>query len=471
MGPAMGPSAPLGAPIYKPPGSRVGVVSIKMTKVYADVRSPGPVSVRNKRASAEYGCVYTVTERTATRTNVFAVKLFFDDGPLSPLELDLLMSLRHANLARGWKLEVCLDVANTLPLAVVMERYDSDVERCRRVHLDNVYRGVVAGLLHLHSLHVLHLDLKPANIMVCAGKGIIIDFGLSVQTPGRVPVFSRRERVTTGYKPPELVSGANPGCVNLSVDENYDPDQSPYAGYVFTEATDRWGLAHSFKEVWTKMRHRPGDTVVIHADLWHHVNPTARFQPEDLPAGPWTTRAMPRRRIAIRKHDAVVPVWLPPTGRFVAALSVFYTAALGLTGAVPATVLLLHLDLMVRSRAETALDCYACGYVALKYVTCDLLAWVSLGIDAVVPSELLLAEHQLLVLVDGYVLRTETIYGHVTTDEDVAQLVCAFAGDEGLAETAPTCRLPLCGTNLADIRKWIPPPTPTSVVPLAASAP
>jgi serine/threonine protein kinase len=53
------------------------------------------------------------------------------------------------------------------------------------VHQDVLHaaRDVAAGLAHLHENRIMHLDLKPSNVLVSEGRGIIrckiADFGIS----------------------------------------------------------------------------------------------------------------------------------------------------------------------------------------------------------------------------------------------------------------------------------------------------
>lgn len=53
------------------------------------------------------------------------------------------------------------------------------------VHQDVLHaaRDVAAGLAHLHENRIVHLDLKPSNVLVSEGRGIIrckiADFGIS----------------------------------------------------------------------------------------------------------------------------------------------------------------------------------------------------------------------------------------------------------------------------------------------------
>jgi eukaryotic-like serine/threonine-protein kinase len=78
-----------------------------------------------------------------------------------------------------------------------------------RLALDEVIRVAIAiadGLSDLHQQHVLHLDLKPANVLFRAsGEAILIDFGLSrhEQLPDLLEEQFHRPTGTTEYMAPE----------------------------------------------------------------------------------------------------------------------------------------------------------------------------------------------------------------------------------------------------------------------------
>lgn len=103
---------------------------------------------------------------------------------------------------------------------------------------------VCAGIDYLHSRGVLHLDLKPKNIIVVERRTKIADFGLSKQC-----ILSRhddspkqREVITLWYRAPEML------------DSNYKDDSDRY-----TFEVDIWSLACVILEIETGVAAFPGD--------------------------------------------------------------------------------------------------------------------------------------------------------------------------------------------------------------------
>src|SRR3954454_13142341 len=69
--------------------------------------------------------------------------------------------------------------------------------------LYDVVLQIASGLHHIHHLGIIHLDLKPSNVLVSdSGVAKIMDFGLAIETH---QVLDRKIRGTLQYMAPEVL--------------------------------------------------------------------------------------------------------------------------------------------------------------------------------------------------------------------------------------------------------------------------
>ena len=67
-------------------------------------------------------------------------------------------------------------------------------------------RQLVSAVSHIHAQRCVHLDIKPANLLMIDGRLVLADFGsamwLQLGSDGRVlPIFS--EKLTPAFAAPE----------------------------------------------------------------------------------------------------------------------------------------------------------------------------------------------------------------------------------------------------------------------------
>ena len=101
-------------------------------------------------------------------------------------EGELLATLAHPHLVRGYEL------VSAPRLAVVMETLTGAtlaalIEDPRLGVVDTALLGrqLVSVLGYLHRRGWVHLDVKPANVVVQAGRAVLIDLGLA-SPPGQI---------------------------------------------------------------------------------------------------------------------------------------------------------------------------------------------------------------------------------------------------------------------------------------------
>lgn len=138
-------------------------------------------------------------------------------------EGEIVTTLAHPHLVRGYACHeeppaVVLETLRGATLAAVIEDGTLDLADVAELGLQLT---AVLGYLHAHEW--LHLDVKPANVVVDHGRAVLIDLSLA----GR-PGAGRAGAGTRGYLAPEQARGRD-----------------------LTAATDVWGLGVTLIEAFT----------------------------------------------------------------------------------------------------------------------------------------------------------------------------------------------------------------------------
>jgi serine/threonine protein kinase len=120
-----------------------------------------------------------------------------------------LRAFAHPHLVRAWEVHddpVPLVVLETLTGQTVSHLVDPAPRRIGAADAAWLGLHLVSAVHYLHGRGLLHLDLKPANVVAEAGRAVLIDLSVAAP-PGRM----RAGRGTWCYMAPEQARGGDVG--------------------------------------------------------------------------------------------------------------------------------------------------------------------------------------------------------------------------------------------------------------------
>jgi eukaryotic-like serine/threonine-protein kinase len=126
-------------------------------------------------------------------------------------ETAILVSLAHPNIVRCLGLEA----GRSMPACLLMEYLEGQTLRQflrtrgnRQISISDAMRLTIhlcAALAHMHGRGILHLDVKPSNIIVTHGRPVLFDFGVArKKAEWDARIFGGSDL----YMPPEQCGGA-----------------------------------------------------------------------------------------------------------------------------------------------------------------------------------------------------------------------------------------------------------------------
>ncbi|XP_014665457.1 PREDICTED: twitchin-like isoform X3 [Priapulus caudatus] len=181
-------------------------VRIKHGSVYDDY------DILEELGVGAFGVVHRCVERETG--NGFAAKFINTSNPRDKRtiqnEIDIMNNLHHPKLlhlhdAYEAPDEMCM-IMEFLSGGELFERITADTYKMTEAEAINYMRQVCDGLRHMHENNIVHLDIKPENVMATTNRSNevkLIDFGLSAKLNPNEPVT-----VSTGtaeFAAPEIV--------------------------------------------------------------------------------------------------------------------------------------------------------------------------------------------------------------------------------------------------------------------------
>ncbi|KNC83657.1 IRE protein kinase, partial [Sphaeroforma arctica JP610] len=153
------------------------------------------------------------------RRPVAVKRLLAEYFELANMEVDLLQqSDSHANVIRYFCKEqdtqflyIALELCKGSLADVVSRKFDTGLTN------KDIMKDMMNGLVHLHSLNIVHRDIKPGNVLVSSENRILIsDFGLCKKLPDDKSSYATQVSGTQGWIAPEfLIHGRMTRAVDI----------------------------------------------------------------------------------------------------------------------------------------------------------------------------------------------------------------------------------------------------------------
>ncbi len=154
------------------------------------------------------GRVETVTEE-ASRSFGMGIKRFFNEGSaLAKIKHENVVTVTHIFRANN-TVYMVMEFEVGRDMRWYIKRKNGGLSE---KFLRTVFPEVLSGMAELHKNHILHLDIKPANILLrSGGHPLLIDFGAVKHMKGAANLEVKGHTLTQGFAPIEQHNHGNVG--------------------------------------------------------------------------------------------------------------------------------------------------------------------------------------------------------------------------------------------------------------------
>lgn len=217
-----------------------------------------------------YGGSSSICKTTLKNGKTVVIKKFNNDSGIDVLqlgEIDIMARIKHPNIMEFNELrsiKESVGINNYIEkLSILMNLMDYDLfqggPRIMNKNLYKIFHEVTLALGFLHKNNILHLDIKPQNVLIKYQNGNydvkLIDMGLSVYVNPNIKYYYDKVKdqdkiISTPKFIPETVLVRNFAKESISL--HYRPHEV-YHKQIVSDRSDVWSLAILFLEILSGM--------------------------------------------------------------------------------------------------------------------------------------------------------------------------------------------------------------------------
>ena len=181
---------------------------MSIDSVVADIPLPPRYQVRSVLKKTPETCVYRVFDIPDNRDEAIKILCHEIDNTGQLLrfktEFSTLVSIEHPSIVKVFDFGVLNERYPYFTMEFFSgKRISEYFDGQNWAGLYDVILQIASALHHIHHLGIVHLDLKPSNVLVSEdGRAKIMDFGLAIESR---QVLDRRIRGTLQYMAPEVL--------------------------------------------------------------------------------------------------------------------------------------------------------------------------------------------------------------------------------------------------------------------------